>query len=218
MSGGFWPGVHLKDWKKDSSWPPGFDWREQMYTYLYRQIGMDNEVVTHIGHLVYKECGTLLAGLGDAPHRSASSPARNSAAATYSACVWCWCRWARPGFESRFSRAAPSPRRPQRRGDLALLCKRPPEFRPHHPGEPWGPRTRRLLAQLCWTDFQKGSEKRGERGRRGKWQRGEKIRRWILISCACIWINNAHHTVHELKEVALAERADWLLPFHMYLH
>lgn len=176
---------------------------------------MYNEIVTHTGHLVYKECGTLLAGLGDAPRRSAPSPARNSAAATYSARVWCWCRWARPGFAFRFSRAAPSPRRPPRRGDLALLCKRPPESRPRRPGEPRGPRTRRLLVPLCRTE---GKWEEEGRGRRGKWQHGEKISRWILISCACLWINNAHHTVHELKEVALAERTDWVLPLHLSLH
>lgn len=29
---------HLKEWKKDFSWPPGFDWREQMDTYLVRLV------------------------------------------------------------------------------------------------------------------------------------------------------------------------------------
>lgn len=113
-----------------------------------KEKGMIMYCRTYTEHLACTGCESPSAGPGAAPRRSAPSPGRSSAAATCSALVRWWCRWARPDFASHSFRKAPSPRRPRRRAGRAPLCRWPPVTRSHRPAGRRGRLTRRPSAPL----------------------------------------------------------------------
>lgn len=103
---------------------------------------------TYTERLTCSPCGTVLAESSGAPHRWSSFPGRSSEASTGSSRAPWWYHWLPLEPASQISRTAQPPRKLQRRGGLAPLCRWPLVSRPLRPKEPRGLQTHTPLAPL----------------------------------------------------------------------